>query len=122
MAKTILVADDEPRIVQLVDSMLSRAGYRVVSAANGREALERVAEAKPDLILLDILMPEIDGTVVAQTLREQEDTSAIPVVFLTSLVDGTEVEREGPEIGGHLFLAKPFKFEELLSVIKHALG
>ncbi len=121
MAKKILVVDDESRIVDLVTSMLSKHGYDVVSASDGVEALEQVKDLKPDLVLLDIMMPKMDGTTVAEELRSRRDTENLPVVFLTSLVEDAELQQEGDEIGGHLFLAKPFNLPDLLSIIDRAL-
>lgn len=121
MGKKILVVDDEVRIVDLVTSMLTKHGYDVVSASDGEEALDQVREQRPDLVLLDIMMPKMDGTTVAEELRSRRETERLPVVFLTSLVEDAELQQEGDEIGGHLFLAKPFNLPDLLSVIDRAM-
>ena len=121
MAKQILVVDDEPGIVNLLTSLLTGKGYRVRSAHDGESALQVIDQTKPDLVLLDIMMPGMDGIAVAETLERRPATSDIPVVFLTSLVGGDEVKQTEHRIGGRLFLAKPFNLSDLLLVIETAL-
>ena len=120
MPKRILVVDDEPRIIQLVEAMLTGHGYEVISAGDGVAALERVSRDQPDLVLLDVMMPKMDGTTVAEHMQDDSRTKGIPIVFLTSLVAENELNREGPEIGGRLFLAKPFRLEDLLYIVETA--
>ena len=79
MSAKILVVDDEPSIVDVLTRFLSREGYDVVTAVNGREALERVRQDPPDLILLDVTMPELDGFAVCQQLKEDQRTALIPI-------------------------------------------
>ena len=121
MAKKVLVVDDERHVVAVVQAMLARKGYRVLVAVDGREALDVVAKELPDLVLLDILIPKIDGGEVAQRMLENPATARIPVVFFTGLVGPAEIERQGPEIGGRHFLAKPFDAEQLYQAIDMAL-
>ena len=113
----ILVVDDEDQILQLATSMLESEGHEVVTASHGLEALLRVEDSHPDAILLDIVLPQMDGATVAQRLREDPATGDIPIVFLTGLVDTDEVQRRGPIIGGQYFLAKPFDAERLHEVL-----
>ncbi len=113
----ILVVDDEDQILQLATSMLESEGHEVVTASQGLEALLRVEDSHPDAILLDIVLPQMDGATVAQRLREDPATADIPIVFLTGLVDTDEVQRRGPIIGGQYFLAKPFDAERLHEVL-----
>jgi CheY-like chemotaxis protein len=113
----ILVVDDEDQILQLVASMLEFAGHEVVTASHGEEALLQVEDSRPDAILLDIVLPGMDGATVAQKLREDPATADIPIVFLTGLVDSEEVRRRGPIIGGQYFLAKPFDAARLHEVL-----
>jgi CheY-like chemotaxis protein len=113
----ILVVDDEDQILQLVTSMLELEGHEVETASHGVEALLRVENDRPDAILLDIVLPQMDGATVAQKLREDPETADIPIVFLTGLVDSDEVRRRGPIIGGQYFLAKPFDAKRLHEVL-----
>lgn len=113
----ILVVDDEKRVLEVVQSMLELKGHEAITAASGEEALEKVENDPPDVMLLDIMMPGMDGATLAQRFRDSPETAAIPIVFLTGLVETGEVQRRGPRIGGQLFLAKPFDTDELLEVI-----
>ncbi len=113
----ILVVDDERRVLDVVQAMLELRGHQVTTARDGEEALEAVAGDRPDLVLVDIVMPRMDGATLAQALRESPATADIPIVFLTGLVESDEVGRRGPRIGGQLFLAKPFDAEELYRII-----
>jgi len=113
----ILVVDDEDQILQLVTSMLELEGHEIETASHGVEALLKVEENRPDAILLDIVLPRMDGATVAQKLREDPATADIPIVFLTGLVDSDEVQRRGPIIGGQYFLAKPFDGQRLHEVL-----
>lgn len=121
MAKRILVVDDEPGIVKLVTSLLAGKGYEVYSAGDGESALQQIAQVKPDLVLLDVMLPGMDGSAVAEELERRPWTSALPVVFLTALVGDDETQRAEHRIGGRLFLPKPFTLPDLLSVIETAL-
>jgi two-component system KDP operon response regulator KdpE len=114
---TVLVVDDEPRLVDVVRLNLEVEGYRVVEASNGYEALERLKEDLPDLIILDVMMPELDGF---ETLRRIREVSNVPVIMLT--VRNEEADRiRGLEIGADDYLTKPFSPRELQSRIKALL-
>ncbi|HEY3353618.1 MAG TPA: response regulator transcription factor [Polyangia bacterium] len=114
---TILVVDDEAHIREVVQYALAREGYTVVTAADGREALARVRDGAVDLVVLDILMPELDGLAVCRRLREH---SQIPIIFLSSR--GEEVDRIlGLELGGDDYMAKPFSPRELATRVKAVL-
>ena len=121
MPMTVLVVDDERHVVAVVKAMLAKKGYRVLVAGDGREALTIASQKLPDLVLLDILIPKLDGGSVAQQLRQAPETSRIPIVFLTGLVGPAELARRGPSIGGSYFLAKPFDAEQLYQAIDMAL-
>jgi len=111
MAKTILVVDDDPHIRDVVIFALEKAGMKTLSAANGVEALSQAAAQKPDLIVLDISMPELDGLDVCRQLRK---TSDIPVLFLSSRDE--EIDKIiGLEIGGDDYVTKPFSPRELVA-------
>lgn len=121
MAKRILVVDDEPELVEMLKFRLETSGYVVVTAFNGKEGLEKAKKEKPDLIILDIIMPEMDGTAMAQALKEDAETRDIPIIFLTCLVEKGEVKQGSRMIGSNLFIAKPFEAEELLSMVEKSI-
>lgn len=116
----VLIVDDEEQVLQLVASLLEVKGYEAITASHGEEALRIIEEKRPDAILLDIMMPGLDGATVAQRLRESPETSDIPIIFLTGLVDADEMSTRGPKIGGQFFLAKPFDSERLYRVLELA--
>jgi two-component system OmpR family response regulator len=113
----ILVVDDDPRLRELVRYSLDRAGFRVREAGDGRAALQAVAAAAPDLVLLDVKMPEMDGIEVCRQLRKDRE---IPIIFLSTL--GEEVDRvRGLELGGDDYVTKPFLPNELVSRVRAVL-
>ena len=116
----ILIVDDEPFNGDYLEQELELLGYDTMSASNGREALEMVGENAPDLILLDVLMPEIDGFTVCRMLKDDRKTRLIPIVIMTSL-DATEDRVKGIEAGADDFLTKPVNEEELIARIRTAL-
>jgi DNA-binding response OmpR family regulator len=116
-SKLILVVDDEPRMRRFIRMNLDLEGYRVIEADNGLEAVNRVREDLPDLVLLDIMMPEIDGFEALRLIRQ---TSNVPVIMLT--VKGDEEDRvKGLELGADDYVTKPFSPRELASRIKAVL-
>ena len=117
---TILIVDDEPVNVDYLEQELEDLGYVTVSARNGREALALVAATPPDLILLDVMMPEIDGFTVCRLLKSDEETRLIPIVMLTALDDIND-RIKGIEAGADDFLSKPVHPQELLARIQTAL-
>ena len=119
--KKILIVDDEKDILAVLEKRLSGAGYDVVKASSGKEAIILARKEQPDLIVLDIVMPEIDGPMVAETLKQDVNTKNIPIIFLTCLLTKKEESRLGHKIDGHFFLAKPFDPEEILAEIKKRL-
>ncbi len=108
----VLVVDDEPLNVELLDKRLSASGFKVLKADNGKEALKKAREDAPDVILLDVMMPGMDGFEVAERLNNAPDTSMIPIVMLTSL-SGMEDKLKGLDAGAVDFLSKPINNEEL---------
>jgi len=115
--KTILLVDDDPNILQVAGFAVAKAGYRTISAKNGQQALEQFRAEQPDLIVLDIVMPEMDGVDVCRRIRTESD---VPVIFLSSMDD--EVDRiVGLELGADDYLTKPFSPRELVARIKAVL-
>jgi two-component system alkaline phosphatase synthesis response regulator PhoP/two-component system response regulator VicR len=117
MPKKILAVDDERHIVRLVEVNLQRAGYQVVTAFDGREALEKVKSEKPDLVVLDVMMPYMDGFEVLKNLKADPTTAEIPVIMLTAKAQDADVFR-GWQSGVDCYLTKPFNPMELLTFVK----
>jgi len=115
----ILVVDDVPENVRLLDAVLSSQGYEILQATDGRTALELASTAEPDLVLLDVLMPGIDGYEVCRRLREREETAVLPVIMLTAS-DGQE-KTKAIEAGADDFIPKPFDRDELFTRIRSLL-
>jgi two-component system alkaline phosphatase synthesis response regulator PhoP len=117
MMRTILVVDDEPKIVQIARDYLERAGFRVMTAGDGRSVLPMVRHQKPDLIVLDLALPEMDGLDVARALRKE---SEIPVIMLTARADESD-RLIGLELGADDYVVKPFSPRELVARVRAVL-
>jgi DNA-binding response OmpR family regulator len=117
MTNTIMVVDDEPRIVSVIESYLAQYGYRVVKSYNGEEALVLAEKEKPDLIILDIMMPKMDGY---EFLRQHRKHANTPIIFLTARVED-EDKVLGLEIGADDYVVKPFRPRELMARVKAVL-
>jgi two-component system phosphate regulon response regulator PhoB len=116
----ILVVDDEPEAVELVEFNLKGAGYEVATASDGAEALNKARRIQPSLVILDVMMPEIDGMEVCKLLRRDPATSAIPIIMLTA--KASEVDRVlGLELGADDYVVKPFSPRELVLRVKKLL-
>ncbi|MSQ54854.1 MAG: response regulator [Betaproteobacteria bacterium] len=121
MAKRILIADDEPNIVAALEFLLQQNGYEVSIARNGDEALKSIERLKPDLVLLDVMMPVRSGYDVCQSVRAREDWQDIKIVMLSA--KGREVEvNKGLALGADLYITKPFSTDELVAAINGLLG
>ncbi len=117
MAKKILAVDDERHILRLVQINLEKAGYDVVTGSNGREAVEKVRSEHPDLVVMDVMMPEMDGFEALKQLKEDPATAEIPVIMLTAKAQDADVFH-GWQSGADLYLTKPFNPMELLTFVK----
>ena len=123
MGKTkILVVDDEERLTKMVKLNLEQTGdYEIRTESLATNALNAAREFKPDLIILDIMMPDISGDVIAQQLLDDEELKYIKIIFLTALVTKSEIKAKGSEIAGRTFIAKPVKIDELITCIEEQL-
>ena len=121
MAARVLVVDDEPDAVELMTASLERAGYEVLSAADGMQALHQTRSQLPDLILLDLILPDIDGFSICEILRCQPSTHHIPVILLTALA-GEMPRLHGFEIGALDYCVKPVRARDLVKRVEAALA
>jgi len=120
MKSKILVVDDEPDAVELIEFNLKAAGYDVITATDGEEALEKARSSNPSLIVLDLMLPEVDGLEVCKILRRNGPTSGIPIVMVTA--KAAEIDRVlGLELGADDYVTKPFSPRELILRIKRLL-
>jgi DNA-binding response OmpR family regulator len=117
----ILVADDDPDIRSLVELRLEKSGYDVVAAGDGEQAFATALERAPDIALLDVMMPKLDGYEVTQRLREHEATRHLPIILLTARVQETDIAR-GVEAGADDYVKKPFSTNDLRDRVQAVLG
>ena len=121
MKPRILVVDDEPEAVELIEFNLKQSGYTVSTAADGADALKKARSQPPDLIVLDVMLPEMDGFEICKTLRLDPSTARVPIIMLTA--KAAEIDRVlGLELGADDYLTKPFSTRELLLRIKKILA
>ncbi|HEB84109.1 MAG TPA: hybrid sensor histidine kinase/response regulator, partial [Bacteroidetes bacterium] len=121
MSGHILIADDDAYMRKLVTLILSREGFEVTSVENGFDAVKRAGELRPDLILMDVMMPRMNGFEAARQIRSVEECSRIPIVFLTAK-DQTDDKRLGFQLGADDYIVKPFDTEELLARVSSRLN
>jgi len=117
----ILVAEDEPYILKALDFRLKNLGHEIIAAVDGGEALEIATKEKPDLVLLDIMMPVMDGFQVLRKLKSQEKTKNIPVIMLTAKSQEKDIVT-GLEDGAADYITKPFSFAELIARVNRTLA
>ena len=117
----VLIVDDVISNVLLLKVLLTNEKFNIVTAGNGTQALEQVKKEKPDLVLLDVMMPDISGFEVAQQMKADEEMSEIPVIFLTALNSTADIVK-GFQVGGNDFISKPFNKEELIIRVTHQIS
>ncbi len=115
--KTILVVDDEKDLLDLIEYNLKKEGFQVLKAENGEQGITLAKQSKPDLVLLDIMMPKMDGLEAVEIMRKDEDLKRIPIIFLTARSD-EKTEVEGLNKGGDDYITKPISTTKLISRIK----
>ncbi len=120
MAKKILVVDDEPDILQVAVFRLKKAGYEVMQAVNGREAIELIKTLRPDLVLLDLRLPEVSGFDVCKTIKADDTLKSTPIIIFTASVNS--LDEKIKEIGADGYLSKPFDPDQLLEKIRSILS
>ena len=118
---TIMVVDDDPELVEIVRAILEQREFNVMCAYSGAQALAGLEKQKPDLIFLDIMMPEMDGLEVLRRLKAAPETSSIPVILLTALNEYEDSET-GYKMGADYYIAKPFTKTQMMTAIDHLLN
>lgn len=117
----ILIVDDEPNIVMSLDYLLRRKNYDVFIARNGLEAINAIKEHQPDLILLDIMMPDVDGYEICERVKSNPETSQIKIIFISAKSKKSDIDK-GYELGADMYMVKPFSNKELLDQITKQLS
>ena len=120
MREKILIIEDEPDIIKMLEYNLKKEGFRITSVSDGREALRQAEREHPDIIILDLMLPEIDGLEVCKTLKQSSDTADIPVIMLTAKAQETD-KIVGLELGADDYITKPFSIRELTARVKAVL-
>lgn len=120
MSKKVLVVDDQPHIVRLIQVNLEKEGFQVATAGDGVEGLQQAQEVKPDLVILDVIMPRKDGFTLLRELKADEQFADTPVIMLTVKTHNADIV-EGLKEGAELYLPKPFHPKELVSLVKRVL-
>lgn len=117
-SKTILIVDDEPELLTILEKRLTSFGYKVIKAKDGKSGFSMAKEEKPDLVILDMLMPDMDGDEVAEQLRECTETHEIPIIFLSCILTNQEENQHSYLLGDHVFMGKPYDPQKLLKTIE----
>lgn len=121
MAKKILVVDDDELVLIAVEELLSSGNHEVTTAPGGKEALESVDAGRFDLVMLDVIMPEMDGYTLCKEIRGREEYAEVPIIFLTAK-SAEEDRKRGEEVGASLYLPKPISPRRLMELVERALG
>ena len=118
----LLVVDDDDAFLAFLEELLSRSKYQVLTASNGKDGISMAMNEVPDLIILDVMMPDISGGMAAHYLSENISTQSIPIIFLTSIISEEQEMMVDNQEGNYQFLAKPIKVEHLLNEIEKCLS
>ncbi len=119
--KKIMVVEDEESVREMVAKMLKARGYGVDVANDGLDGLRKIDQSKPDLLIADVMMPNLDGLTLVKALKEHKDTKNIPVIFLTAKGDARSMI-EGINVGAKFYVTKPFQMDDLLTKVGKLLG
>ncbi len=121
MAKSILIVDDEPNIVVSLEFLLKREGYQVAVAGDGEEAMNRLRQVRPDLVLLDVMLPLKNGFAVCQEIRADAQLAGVKILMLSAKGRDTEVQK-GMALGADAYMTKPFATKDLVAKLRELLG
>ena len=119
--QTVLVVDDDPVIQRLLQVNFEMDDYIVLTAGDGEEGLQRAREDRPDIVLLDVMMPKMDGIAVAKALRGDPDTAELPIIMLTAKAQAADIQA-GRDVGVDIYVTKPFDPLELIETVKGLIG
>ncbi|MFA5410670.1 MAG: response regulator [Candidatus Omnitrophota bacterium] len=123
MRKKILIADDQEEILKMLEQSLRQNNYSVVAVSRGRDALRMANLDKPDLVLLDIAMPDMDGYAIASDLRNNKSLKDVPIIFLTGKeLESAGIEKRIQDLGAYDYITKPCDLQDLLAKIKKSIG
>jgi|Deesub1362A_J573_1020465.scaffolds.fasta_scaffold00389_15 CheY-like chemotaxis protein len=114
----VMVVDDDPDVVLLLNKVLSRRGYEVISSLSGEEAIEKVKEAKPDIIVMDVMMPTMNGWEAAKAIKENEKTCHIPIIVLSVRKEPEDIEKSLKYAHADAHIGKPINFNKLYEIIE----
>lgn len=120
MAKKVLVIDDEPEMLNLIQYTLEKGGYTVAVCNNGREAFSRIESEHPDLVILDVMLPGIDGYSLQLKISQADNTKKIPIIVLTALEPSKTLFAKFPQVAG--FMTKPFRTDDLIAKVQSVLN
>ncbi len=120
MNKRILIVEDEITILQLLSLVLAKAGYEVHTCQSGRDAIARMKEVRPHLVILDVMLPGLDGRAVASIMEQDDELSSIPIIVTSALVESEHMFQPFPQVKA--FCAKPFVLKDLVLKVKQCLG
>lgn len=120
-SKKILVVDDDPYILMSLEFLMKKAGYTVMIARNGNEALSGIKDHQPDLILLDIMMPDVDGYSICKHVKSKKDLKHIHVIFLSAKTKESDIKK-GLDLGASLYITKPFSTRDLMKQVNSLLA
>ncbi|MBR3631899.1 MAG: response regulator [Elusimicrobiaceae bacterium] len=120
MKKRILIIEDETTIVQLLTLVLAREGYEVHACQSGRDAIAKMKQNRPQLVMLDVMLPGMDGRAVASIMEQDADLASIPVIVMSALVESERMFKAFPQVKA--FFTKPFVLKDLIIKVKETLG